>query len=88
MLLACPKSSDSLPEIFDEDPENADIDLIGFTDGSAGCRVRHTREGVEKPGQLVRLLLDPSHAQLFCEIKCDDHAVIQTRRELVNFEGD
>ena len=88
VLLPCPKSLDSLPGIFDTDPEEVDIYLSEFPDGSVGDQVQHTRDRVYKTVQLVSLLLEPIHSKILCTIKCDEHKMIQTARELVKFEGD
>ena len=88
MLLTCPVVSNSLPKLVDEDPNEADVDSCDFVDETFGDRVRCTRDGVEKRGNLTNLLLDPSRAQLLCTIGCDDHKVIQNTRELSKFEND
>ena len=89
VLLACPKFSDSPPELIDEeDAGYMNIDLSDFPDGTIGDRIICTRDGVEKQGRLANVTLDPSRTQITCTIKCDDQKITQTTREFVKFDGE
>ena len=70
VLLTCPKAHDSSPKLIDkEDAGYVNIDLSDFPDGTIGDRVTHARNGIEKQGKLVNVLLDSSRTQILCTIK-------------------
>ena len=64
------------------------IDLSDSTNWTIGDRVIRTRDGVEKQGKLVNVLLDPRRTQITYTIKCDGQKIIQTDREFVKFDGE
>ena len=72
-----------MPDSVDEDE-----DLDELPDMKVGYKVENVRDGVDKPRTLIRLLLDPSLAQLLRVVKCAEKEMLQIMEEFIELDLD
>ena len=86
VLLTTPTNVDS-PELIDKENEFLTLnDTEGFH-RNVGDSIWYVRDGIDKKGYIINMLLDPSRTQLLYNVKCK-YRVIQTTREFLKFVGD